>query len=63
MKRVAVQLLGLYLLFALIGRFVEGIGAARCDCSEDCWCRRPMLSVIRWVFPYGHRLSVATAPQ
>ncbi len=55
MKRVLVRLLSLYLLFAVIGRFVEGMGAARCDCSEGCWCKRPGLSAFRWVFPYGHR--------
>jgi len=34
MKRLVVGTLGLYLLFALIGRFVEGHG--RCD----VWLRR-----------------------
>jgi hypothetical protein len=47
-------LLGLYLLFALIGRFVEAMGAVRCGCAADCWCHRPVLSTLRWVFPWGH---------
>lgn len=55
LKRVVVQLLGAYLVFAVIGRFVEGIGVVRCGCSDDCWCQRPVLSTVRWVFPYGHR--------
>ncbi len=54
MKRVAVRLLAGYVLFAVIGRFVEGMGAAKCDCPEGCWCRRPGLSTFRWVFPFGH---------
>lgn len=54
MKRVAVGVLSLYLLFALIGRFVEAMGAVRCCCGADCWCRKPLLSTFRWVFPVGH---------
>jgi hypothetical protein len=55
MKRLVGRALGLYLLFAIIGRFVEGMGAVECGCSADCWCRRPVLSTFRWVFPFGHR--------
>lgn len=54
-KRLAVRILGLYLLFAMIGRFVEGMGAVQCGCSSDCWCKKPVLSVFRWVWPRGHR--------
>jgi hypothetical protein len=54
-KQLVVRLLGLYLLFAVVGRFVEGMGAVECGCAEDCWCKRPGLSTFRWVFPYGHR--------
>jgi hypothetical protein len=53
-KRFAGGLLALYLLFAVIGRFVERMGAVNCDCRPDCWCKRPGLSVFRWVFPRGH---------
>ena len=55
MKRLVVGALGLYLLFALIGRFVEGMGAVTCGCAADCWCKRPVLGTFRWVFPWGHR--------
>jgi hypothetical protein len=55
MKRLVVGALGLYLLFALIGRFVEGTGAVTCGCAADCWCKRPVLGTFRWVFPWGHR--------
>jgi hypothetical protein len=54
-KRLLVRSLGLYLLFAVIGRFVERMGAVECGCSRDCWCKRPVLSMFRWVFPRGHR--------
>lgn len=55
MKRAAVGALSLYLLFALIGRFVEAMGAVRCGCDAGCWCKKPILSTFRWVFPVGHR--------
>ena len=54
-KRLVGRVLGLYLLFAVIGRFVEGVGAVECGCSPTCWCRRPVLSTFRWVFPFAHR--------
>ena len=56
-KRLAARLLALYLLFAVVGRFVERMGAVRCDCSPDCWCKRPVLSTFRWVFPRGHTID------
>jgi len=55
MKRIVRALVGLYLLFAVIGRFVEGMGAVECGCGEQCWCKRPVLSAFRWVFPWGHQ--------
>ena len=27
----------------------------RCACDSDCWCKRPVLSLFRWVFPRYHR--------
>jgi hypothetical protein len=58
MKRAMTWALGLYLLGALVGRFVENMGVVRCRCSGGCWCRQPLLSAFRWVFPYGHRLEI-----
>jgi hypothetical protein len=54
MKRILLRLASVYLLFAAIGRFVEGQGAVRCSCSDECWCRKPVLSAFRWVAPFGH---------
>ena len=55
MKRALMSVAGVYLLFAVIGRFVEGMGAVECGCAGDCECKRPVLSTFRWVFPSGHR--------
>jgi hypothetical protein len=59
--RVLAGAAGLYLLFAVVGRFVEGMGAVRCGCAPSCWCRRPVLSTFRWVLPLGHSLDTAAA--
>jgi hypothetical protein len=56
-RRLAIRVLSIYLLFAVIGRFVEGMGAVQCGCRPDCWCKKPVLSIFRWVFPVGHRLQ------
>ncbi len=57
MTKVLGRIAAMYLLFAVIGRFVEEMGAARCECDETCWCKRPGLSLFRWVLPVGHRIS------
>jgi hypothetical protein len=58
-RRIIVRALALYPLLAIIGRFVEEMGAVSCGCRPDCWCKKPILSTFRWVFPYGHRLYSA----
>lgn len=62
MKRVAFVVVGGYLLLAVGNKVAEAAGARRCGCGEDCWCRRPGLSLFRWVFPWGHRGSHAHEP-
>lgn len=54
MKRVFVILLGGYLLLALGNKAAEAAGAIRCGCADECWCKRPGLSLFRWVFPWQH---------
>jgi hypothetical protein len=54
-KRLVARVVGMYLLFAVIGRFIEKMGAVECGCDSSCWCKRPILSTFRWVFPYRHR--------
>lgn len=55
MVRLLAKAAQLFLLFALIDRFVERMGAVECGCSPQCWCKQPELSLFRWVVPVGHR--------
>lgn len=55
MKRVVGLAAGLYLAAALVGHARERLERIGCGCAEDCWCKRPGLSLFRWVFPYGHQ--------
>ena len=48
-------LVGGYVLVAAGNRVAEHFGARTCGCAQDCWCKRPGLSLFRWVFPWGHR--------
>ena len=59
LKRPLVGIASIYVLLDLIGRCVKGMGAVECECSADCWCQRPVLSLFRWVFPHGHRCGEA----
>jgi hypothetical protein len=61
-KRIVLRVLALYLLFALIGRFIEEMGAVECGCKPECWCKRPGLSLFRWVMP-GHYHHLWTAEE
>jgi hypothetical protein len=36
MKRALTSLTAVYLLFAVIGHFVEGMGAVDRGCADDC---------------------------
>src|SRR5262245_58504343 len=54
-KRALVALVSVYLVAALVGRAREASGAITCGCAPECWCKRPGLSLFRWVFPVGHR--------
>ena len=56
MKRLLGLGAGLYLLVAVWGLVRESQGRLRCECSEDCWCKKPGLSLFRWVLPIGHSL-------
>jgi hypothetical protein len=59
LKRIILRALAVYALFAIIGRFVERMGAAQCGCRPDCWCQKPGLSTFRWVFPFRHHMWTA----
>jgi hypothetical protein len=55
-KRILLLLGALYIGAALVGHAQERRGAVRCECQDDCWCKRPGLRLFRWVFPLGHKL-------
>jgi hypothetical protein len=54
-KKLLLSLVVGYVVLGLIGRAKEAAGLRTCDCDPDCWCRRPGLSIFRWVFPRYHR--------
>jgi hypothetical protein len=55
MRPRALLLVGtLYLGAALAGRIKEQHGEITCECDAACWCKRPGLSLFRWVLPLGH---------
>jgi hypothetical protein len=57
-KRVALAIAIGYLVLALVGRAKEAAGVYTCECYEDCWCKKPGLSLFRWVFPRFHHFPV-----
>ena len=54
MKKVLLSLVLGYVVLGLIGRAKEAAGVMTCGCYPDCWCRKPGLSLFRWVFPRYH---------
>ena len=54
MRRGLLILGALYLVAAVVGHARERGGAIACGCHEDCWCKRPGLSLFRWVVPRFH---------
>jgi hypothetical protein len=54
MKRFLLSILAGYVLIAAGNKVAEAAGAMTCGCAEDCWCKRPGLSLFRWVFPWRH---------
>ncbi len=61
MKRVLMSLALGYVVLGLITRLREAAGAYTCSCDPDCWCRKPSLSLFRWVFPRFHRNQAMAA--
>jgi hypothetical protein len=55
MRRVFAVGAAAYLTLALRGLARERSGTRTCECHAECWCKRPGLSLFRWVFPFGHR--------
>ena len=60
MRRFVFLILRLYVLAAIATRVAEVSGLWRqCGCSSDCWCKKPILSLFRWVMPVKHRSPVS----
>ncbi|MEO8424197.1 MAG: hypothetical protein ABI595_09860 [Actinomycetota bacterium] len=55
MKRLVMSVAIGYVILALVGRAAEAAGIRTCGCDPDCWCKKPGLSLFRWVFPRFHR--------
>jgi len=51
-KRIILGIVGLYLLAAIVTTLLERSGRwKRCACEPACWCKKPGLSLFRWVSP------------
>jgi hypothetical protein len=59
-KLVAALVLG-YVGLALYYRAREAAGLLTCGCYPDCWCKKPGLSIFRWVFLHFHHNPVLEA--
>ena len=60
MRRLLIGLVGLYVLAAVLTTAAETSGMwRRCGCEPECWCKKPGLSLFRWVVPKAthHLLS------
>src|SRR5947208_12057704 len=44
-----------YIVLGLGSRLMERRGILECGCDPDCWCKRPGLSLFRWVLPRWHK--------
>lgn len=55
-QRVVLLFGALWIGAALIGHAKEHSAAIACECQDDCWCKKPGLSLFRWVLPLGHKL-------
>lgn len=38
-----------FVVLGIATRIMERAGVYTCVCAPDCWCKRPALSLFRWV--------------
>jgi len=66
MRRILFGTAVLYLLLAVGTRVADALGLGgrqlSCGCEESCWCKRPGLTVFRWVTP-GHWHHIGLTPE
>jgi hypothetical protein len=62
MRRKLLTLAVVYLVTAIATRAVEASGSDRlsCGCEPGCWCKRPGVSLFRWVTPKGMHHMVSS---
>jgi hypothetical protein len=64
MRRIIFIALRLFVLAAIVTRVAEAAGVwRRCGCAPECWCKKPGLSLFRWVVPLKHRALDPQAKQ
>lgn len=63
MKRLVSALAIGYVITPLVTRAKEAAGSYTCACYLDCWCKKPGLSLFRWVFPRFHHFAIGDARQ
>ena len=62
MRRLLLGLVGLYVLAAVLTTAAEKAGVwRRCGCEPECWCKKPGLSMFRWVTPKAKHHSLSPA--
>jgi hypothetical protein len=44
-----------YVVLGIATRVMEEAGVYTCTCTPDCWCKRPGVSLFRWVVPRWHK--------
>jgi hypothetical protein len=65
MRRIMVKSAVAFLLLAVATRAADALRVGgsrlRCGCKESCWCKRPWLTVFRWVTPSGwHEIALTS---
>ena len=62
-RRFLLLAVALYLLSAVVTRMAEAGGVDRliCGCEPECWCKRPGLTMFRWVTPRRTHLLLSPA--
>jgi hypothetical protein len=63
-RRIVLAALAGYVLVAVATRAAEALGLGgrrlRCGCVETCWCKRPGMTLLRWVTPARwHRIGLS----
>jgi len=60
LKRLILAVMIGYVVLGAVTRAQEAAGAYTCGCDADCWCRKPGLSLFRWVVPRFHKSQAMT---